>query len=69
MAHLPPIVDSACPVPKLPCYCNPDDYDGQGMPDFSQRAGWRIDRQNGPVRFDETKSQIASPIALLQAWC
>jgi hypothetical protein len=30
--------------------------------------GWEIDRQNGPLRVDETKSNIESPVALLQAW-
>lgn len=68
MEHLPSIVDPAYHLPTIPCHCKPDDYDGQGMAGFPQRAGWRIDRQDGPVRFDETKSQIGSPIALLQAW-
>ena len=68
MEHLPRIADPSYPLPKIPCYCKPDDYDGHGMTDFPQRAGWKIDRQQGPVRFDETKSRIASPIALLQAW-
>lgn len=68
MEHLPSIADPAYPLPKIPCYCKSDDYDGQGMADFPQRVGWKIDRQDGPVRFDETKSRIASPMALLQAW-
>ena len=68
MEHLPPVIDPVYLLPKIPCYCKPDDYDGQGMADFPQRVGWKIDRQDGPVRFDETKSRIASPIALLQAW-
>lgn len=68
MEHLPPIANPAYPLPKIPCYCKPDDYDGQGMADFPQRAGWKIDRQEGPVRVDESKSRIASPIGLLNAW-
>lgn len=68
MEHLPWIADPAYPLPKIPCYCKSDDYDGQGMADFPQRVGWKIDLQDGPVRFDETKSRIASPMALLQAW-
>ncbi len=38
------------------------------MVDFPRRMGWEIDRQNGPLRVDETKSNIESPVALLQAW-
>ena len=68
MEHLPLIVDPAYPLPKIPCYCKSDDYDRQGMANFPQRAGWKIDRQDGPVRFNETTSRIASPVALLQAW-
>ena len=68
MEHLPLIVDPAYPLPKIPCYCKSDDYDRQGMANFPQRAGWTIDRQDGPVRFNETTGRIASPVALLQAW-
>lgn len=68
MEHLPTIVDPAYPLPRIPCVCSLDDYDGQGMADFPERKGWRIDRRDGPVRFDETKSLIVEPIALLQAW-
>lgn len=68
MEHLPSIADPAYPLPKIPCYCKSDDYDSQGMADFPQRMSWKIDRQDGLVRFDETKSRIALPMALLQAW-
>ena len=68
MEHLPAIFDPAYPLPKILCACSPDDYDEQGMIDFPERMGWEIDRHTGPVRVDETKSSIRSPVALLQAW-
>lgn len=62
------IEDPAFPLPRMPCLCCVNDYDGQGMVGFPDRAGWRIDLQKGPIRFDATKSLIESSEALIQAW-
>ena len=68
MEHLPVIKDPAYPLPQIPCVCDAKDYDGQGMTGFPERIGWQIDKESGPVRVDETRSQVNSPAALLQAW-
>lgn len=68
MDHLPTIKGSAYALPKIPCLCQPRDYDGQGIAGFPERMGWQIDRTLGPVRVNEHKSQTKSPDALLQSW-
>lgn len=68
MDHLPLIEDPAYPLPHVPCHCDVSDFDGHGMAGFPERVGWRIDREEGPVRSDPSKSSISTPEALLQAW-
>ena len=68
MDHLPTIEDPAYPWPKVPCLCRVEDYDSKGMIEFPERAGWKIDRQLGPVR---TSGEVASREAqggFIQAW-
>ena len=68
MDHLPEIKGPAYPAPNVPCLCQPQDYDGQGIVGFVERVGWKIDREKGPECVDAKKSQICSSGALLQAW-
>ena len=68
MDHLPGIEDSAYPWPKVPCLCRVEDYDSQGVVGFFERAGWKIDKQLGPVRMDEVTTPLNSQGALIQAW-
>ena len=68
MDHLPEITAPTYPLPEVPCTCRVDDYDGQGVVEFPERAGWQIDRQVGPHQVDESKSLIRSSESLLQAW-
>ena len=66
--HFLVIKGPAYAVPKITCLCQPNDYDGQGIAEFPERMGWRIDRTLGPVGLMERESQIKSPDALLQFW-
>ena len=68
MDHLPRIENPVYPPPRIPCLCQPQDYDGQGVVGFPERVGWKIDRDHGPVRMDENKRLIESPAALLRSW-
>ena len=68
MDHLPQVQALAHKSPKIPCLCHAHDFDGQGIVGFPERVGWKIDRIQGPVRFDDKKIKIDSPGAMLQAW-
>ena len=68
MDHLPEIQAPAHAPPSIPCFCNPHSYDGLGITDFPSRAGWEINRTQGPIRMDKTKGEIGSAGALVQVW-
>lgn len=68
MDHLPSINENSFPPPKILSLCSPSEYDGKGILDFPERAGWKIDAEYGPIRTDNTKTSINSPAALLQLW-
>lgn len=68
MDHLPEIENLAYPLPKIPCFCRPEDYDGHGVRDFPARSGWTLDEEKGPSRIADHTTLIESPNAMLQAW-
>ena len=70
MDHLPTIEDPAIPPLKVPCLCEPNDYDRKGFLGFPERNGWTIDRSLGPVLTYEkdVTPPPAKVAALLQTW-
>ena len=68
MDHLPEIQASAHTPPSIPCLCNPHSYDRLGITDFPSRAGWEINRTQGPILVDKIRGEIGSSGALVQVW-
>jgi len=69
--HLPDVLEPGSPLPKIPCLCEPNNYDKEGFFDFPTRQGWFFDSEgsSGPQRInrDEVPSS-AEKGAFLQSW-
>ena len=73
--HLPPIAPPCDPLPDIPCFCSPNDYDTQGFFDYPTRKGWQFNSEstNGPIRYSPDTGQPIpttdnQKAAFIQAW-